>query len=120
LINITGYRPTHVFSKNKKAKFVKFICETCAKKLYSLHSQELREKFIEEWKYRPLNRKLDKISLKMKKFAEKKDTLRIKEKISKQDDKIKTAKRHIRESFNKRIKKLDKQLRKVKRNLKSI
>lgn len=120
LINIMGYRPTHIFSKNKKIKFVKFICATCAKNLYRLQSKDLREKFVEEWKYRPLNRKLDKISLKTKKFAEKKDTLRIREKLSKQDNKIKTTKRNIRESFNKKIKKLDRQLRKVRKSLKSI
>jgi len=120
LIKIMGYRPTHIFSKNKKTKFIKFICETCAKNLYRLHSKDLREKFVEEWKYRPLKKKLDKFNLKMKKFAEKKDASRIKEKLSKQDNKLKMTKRNIRESFNKKIRKLDKQFRKIRNRLKSI
>ncbi|MGB8225379.1 MAG: hypothetical protein WCE45_00735, partial [Sedimentisphaerales bacterium] len=37
LISNWGYKPTHVFAKNKKSKFDMFICEKCAKKLYNLH-----------------------------------------------------------------------------------
>jgi hypothetical protein len=119
LISITSYRPTHVFSQTHKQKFVKFICTTCAKNLYRLHLKDLRRKFVEEWKYRPLNKKLGKFSLKMKKFAEKKDSLRIKEKLSKQDNELKMAKRSIR-SLYKKTKKLDKRFRKTRKSLKSI
>ena len=116
LISITGYRPIHVFSKNMRSKFVKFICEKCSNKLFDLHSKDFANKFVEEWKFKRINKRMDKIALTTKKLAEKRDILRVKNRLSKEDDKIKGAKR----SFGKKFKKLNKEIRKVKRHLKSI
>lgn len=69
LLDITGYRPTHVFSKDKKEKFVKFICEKCADKLYSLYYKDLRNKFAEEWKLKRLNKRVDKVNSRTKKVC---------------------------------------------------
>ena len=120
LISITGYRPTHVFSKDIRSKFVKFICEKCSNKLFELHSKDFRNKFVEEWKFRRINKRTDRIVLRIKKLAEKRDILRVKNRFSKEDDKIKNAKRGIRESINRKFKKLNKEIRKVRRHLKSI
>jgi hypothetical protein len=118
LKKITGYRPRHDFSEKTKLKFEKFICEKCSDKLYDLQSKDLRHKFTEEWKFKKLNKRVDRANLRIKKSADKKDILRIKNNFYKQDDKIKTAKRDIRESFNKKIKKLNDELRELKRRLK--
>jgi len=119
LINITGYRPTHVFSKKTRSKFVKFICEKCANKLYDLHSKDLRKKFVEEWKFKRLNKGVEKFNSRTKKFVEKREVLRIKSRSSKQTDKVKNTARRLRESFSRKFGKLNKQLRKLRKALKA-
>ncbi|MCX5867061.1 MAG: hypothetical protein NT009_06185 [Proteobacteria bacterium] len=121
LITIDGYRSTHVFSNNiKPLRFNKFICDKCSSKLFKLHSKDLSNKFAEEWKVKRINKKTEKIDLRTKKLAEKKDISKINDRLSKEDEKIKNMRRYFKELFNKRLKSLNKQLNKVRRGLKSI
>ena len=121
LTKIKGYRPTHIFSKYTKSKFVKFICKKCSDKLYDLNIRALRNKFLEEWKFKRVNNKVEKIESRTKNSAkEERDILRIKKRLLKQDDKIKKTRRQLRELLNKKIKKLTKQFGRVRSGLKSI
>lgn len=120
LINITGCRPTHVFSQTKKNKFVKFLCEKCSGKLYELHIQDLRNKFVEEWRFKRISRRTEKTNLRIKKTAEKKEIFRIKNSLSNKDNKIKKINRRLRESFNKKYNNLYKKYVELRRRLKSV
>lgn len=116
----TGYRPIHYFSKDKQQKFVKFICNKCSKKLSDLHLGDLRERFVEEWKFKRFSKGLEKLSLKAKLLADKKEISRLKKKIKKQDEYIKNNRRNLIDSSNKKIRKLSDQLRRLKKSLKAI
>jgi len=120
LINITSYRPMHVFSATNKTKFVRFICENCSDKLYELHSRALRSKFAEEWKFKRLSKKIEKVGLRRRELASKKDLLRVSRKTLKVQEKFQKAKKDIRTSVNKKFKGLKKKIEKVRKRLKSI
>ena len=120
LINITGYRPKNVFSKDKQRIFAKFICEKCSEKLYDLYLSDLRKRFVEEWKYKRLNKAVDKLTKKIKLYADKRETYRIKKKIKMEADKIKSNRQYLRDSLNRKIKNLSRQFRRVRRRLKSV
>lgn len=120
LLKFTGYRPLHTFSDKKTIKFVKFICERCATKIYDLHSKNLKEKFLEEWKFRRISKKLEKFFIKTKNFVSKQDLSKNTNKINKIEEQIKDIKKRLRDSFNKKLEKIKKQLRKIKKSLKSI
>jgi hypothetical protein len=120
LLNITGYRPSHVFSKNKEYKFVKFICEKCAEKLYDLHFKDMKKKFAEEWKMKKIKNQVDKVGAKAKKLAEKWEIIKIKSRLSKQEDNIKQTKKYLRETYNKSMNRLIRQFRRIRKGLKSV
>lgn len=120
LLKFTGYRPLHTFSSGKTTKFVKFICEKCASKIYELLSKDLKEKFLEEWKFKRIAKRLEKILFKTKNFVGKQEFLKIINRIAKIEQQIKSAKRRLRDSFNKKIEKLKKQIRKIKKSLKAV
>jgi len=119
LINITRYRPRHVFSQKQSIEFVGFICEKCASKLYGLHATELRNKFAEEWKFKKLNRRLEILKSKIKKLAGKQDILRVNRRVAKQREKVKKMNTDIRKSSNRKLKQVNKKLDKMRKRLRS-
>ncbi len=120
LINIDGYRPTHVFSGDKKIKFIKFVCEKCSDKLYDLHFRDLTKRFAEEWKFKRLGKKLESLKSKSGKLAVKGDVLKIKSGMAKQGERIKRVKADIRASFNKKLKQINEKLGRVRKSLRAI
>lgn len=120
LVDIMGYRPTHVFSQKRRMKFVKFICQICSDKLYNLHSKSLRARFAEEWKFKRLSRKIETLASKTHRFVEKREALNIKKKLAKQADRTERTRRILRESLNKKFGKLNTQVKKVRRRLRTV
>lgn len=88
--------------------------------MYELHIQDLRNKFVEEWRFKRISRRTEKTNLRIKKTAEKKEIFRIKNSLSNKDNKIKKINRRLRESFNKKYNNLYKKYVELRRRLKSV
>lgn len=113
-----GYRPKNYFSKKSSVKFYKFICDTCAQKIFKMLSPDLRRKYLEEWKIKRLIK--GQIQELKKRYAEEWKVKRLTRKQEMEWKKLKSIEKYFRERLRERYKKLSEEIRRIKRKLKSI
>ena len=115
----TGYRPKHYFSSKKSVRFYKFICGVCAQKIFKSLSPEFKMRYTEEWKIKRIIKRQEAIERRLKKFSLRADR-GLKRKGNKLERQIKNIKKYLRERISQRHKKTIKEIRGLKRKLKSI
>lgn len=120
LVDSSGYRPMHVFSKRRKQKFVSFICKKCSDKLYQLHSRGLRNRFAEEWKFKRLNKKLSRVGSLKVDCASKNDLARINKKVLKMGERMNSIRGEARRTMSRKLKGVNRKIKKVIRRLRSV
>lgn len=115
-----GYQPQHIFSSKNRVKFWKYICYSCAEKIYSLISRPVAKKFAEEWKMRRITNKVAKMSDKIARKSDKWEYIKNRRRIKKLQASIKALENRWRIKYRKGISKLYKEIRKIKRRLRAI